>query len=193
MMVRLPASSMFRAAPKNRFGRWSAFESTPPVRILPECGTTVLCARASRVIESSRMTTSFWCSTSRLAFSMTMSATWTWRSGGSSKVELMTSPLTERCHVRDLLGPLVDEQHDEDDLGVVRRDAVGHLLEDDRLTCPGRRHDEASLALPDRRQKIDDRAWSCRSGRPRASSRSSGYSGVRFSNRIFVLAISGFS
>jgi len=30
------------------------------------------------------------------AFSKTISATWTWRSDGSSKVELITSPLTER-------------------------------------------------------------------------------------------------
>ena len=56
----------------------------------------VLYARARRVIESSRITTSRLCSTSRLALSMTISATWTWRVAGSSKVELTTSPLTER-------------------------------------------------------------------------------------------------
>ena len=43
------------------------------------------------------MTTSFWCSTSRLAFSMTISATCTWRDGGSSKVLATTSPRTVRC------------------------------------------------------------------------------------------------
>ena len=42
MMVSEPPSSMFRAAPKNRLGRWSALASTPPVRTLPELGTTVL-------------------------------------------------------------------------------------------------------------------------------------------------------
>jgi len=42
MMVRLPPSSMFRAAPKNRFGFCRALESTPPERTLPEGGTTVL-------------------------------------------------------------------------------------------------------------------------------------------------------
>ena len=71
----------------------------PPVRILPECGASVLYARASRVIESSRMTTSLPYSTIRLAFSMTISATWMCREAGSSKVELMTSavgPLTDR-------------------------------------------------------------------------------------------------
>src|SRR4030067_1066050 len=45
-------------------------------------------------MESSRITTSFLCSTRRLAFSSTISATCTWRSAGSSKVEEMTSPRT---------------------------------------------------------------------------------------------------
>ena len=96
-MVRLPPSSMLRAAPKNRFGRCRALESTPPDSTFPEGGTMVLYALASRVMESSKMTTSFLCSTNRLAFSNTISATCTWRVAGSSKVELMTSPLTERC------------------------------------------------------------------------------------------------
>ena len=37
------------------------------------------------------------CSTRRLAFSITISATCTWRTAGSSKVEEITSPFTERC------------------------------------------------------------------------------------------------
>ena len=41
-IVRLPPSSMFRAAPKKRFGRCRALASTPPVSTLPELGTTVL-------------------------------------------------------------------------------------------------------------------------------------------------------
>jgi len=42
MMVRLPPSSMLRAAPKKRLGRCSALASTPPVSTLPDEGTTVL-------------------------------------------------------------------------------------------------------------------------------------------------------
>ena len=42
MMVRLPPSSMLRAAPKKRLGRCRALASTPPVRTLPEEGMTVL-------------------------------------------------------------------------------------------------------------------------------------------------------
>ncbi|MNE14032.1 hypothetical protein D3C80_1068900 [compost metagenome] len=49
------------------------------------------------MMESSRITTSFLCSTRRLAFSMTISATATWRVAGSSKVEATTSPFTVRC------------------------------------------------------------------------------------------------
>ena len=52
---------------------------------------------SARVIESSRMSTSFLCSTRRFAFSITISATCTWRDAGSSKVEETTSPFTERC------------------------------------------------------------------------------------------------
>ena len=63
------------AAPKKRFGRCSAFASTPPVSTLPEDGTTLLYARARRVMESSRITTSRPCSTRRFAFSSTISAT----------------------------------------------------------------------------------------------------------------------
>src|SRR5712692_4325262 len=77
-IVREPPPSMLRAAPKKRLGFCKAFASTPPERILPECGTTTLCARPRRVIESSRITTSLPCSTRRLAFSITMSATCTW-------------------------------------------------------------------------------------------------------------------
>jgi hypothetical protein len=42
IIVSDPPSSMFRAAPKNRFGRCSAFESTPPYKTLPDGGTMVL-------------------------------------------------------------------------------------------------------------------------------------------------------
>ena len=75
IIVNEPPSSIFLAAPKNRFGRCRALASTPPVKTLPDDGTTVLYARARRVILSSRMTTSRLCSTSRLAFSMTISVT----------------------------------------------------------------------------------------------------------------------
>ncbi len=88
---------MLRAAPKKRFGRCRALASTPPVSTLPDAGETVLYARARRVIESNKITTSFLCSTKRFAFSTTISATCTCRAAGSSKVLAITSPRTERC------------------------------------------------------------------------------------------------
>src|SRR5215211_4628510 len=126
-MVSDPPSSMLRAAPKNRFGLCSAAASTPPERILPECGTSVLYARASRVIESSRMTTSRPYSTRRLAFSMTISLTWMCRLAERRADDLDVGPLDGPLHLGDFLGPLVDEQHDDVALRVVAQDAVGHL------------------------------------------------------------------
>ncbi|MNI21354.1 hypothetical protein D3C73_748740 [compost metagenome] len=46
---------------------------------------------------SSKITTSFLCSTSLSARCNTSSATLIWFSGNSSKVDAITSPLTERC------------------------------------------------------------------------------------------------
>ena len=93
-MVRLPPSSRFLAAPKNLFGLSRALESTPPLNIFPDAGWTELYALPRRVIESNKITTSFLCSTSLFAFSITIFATWTCRVGGSSKVLATTSPFT---------------------------------------------------------------------------------------------------
>ena len=59
-------------------------------------------------------------------------------------------------HVRHLFRALVDEQHDEHHLGVVLGDGVRDVLQDHRLAGLGRRRDERPLALPDRRDQIDD-------------------------------------
>ncbi len=61
-------------------------------------------------------------------------------------------------HVGDFFGPLVDEQHDQVDLGVVLGDAVGDVLQQHRLAGARRRDDQAALALADRRQQVDDAA-----------------------------------
>src|ERR1039457_1837320 len=57
----------------------------PRRRLRSECGTSVLYARARRVMESRRMTTSWPYSTSRFAFSMTISLTCTCRDAGSDR------------------------------------------------------------------------------------------------------------
>lgn len=64
--------------------------------------------------------------------------------------------LHRALHVGDLFGALVDEHDHEVDLGVVLRDRVGNLLQDDGLARLGRRDDEAALALADRGDQVDD-------------------------------------
>ena len=95
-IVNDPPFSILRAAPKNCFGFCIAFASTPPDKTFPELGATVLCARAKRVIESNNITTSCPHSTKRFAFCKAMVDTFTCFSAGSSKVDAITSALTER-------------------------------------------------------------------------------------------------
>ena len=66
IIVRLPPSSMLRAAPKKRFGLSSAPGARPPLIARPP-GLSALQARASRVRLSISTTTFFPCSTSRCA------------------------------------------------------------------------------------------------------------------------------
>ena len=86
-MVMDPPSSIFLAAPKNFFGLYSAAGSRPPDSVRPLGVSTRLYARAKRVMESIRIITSLPCSTSRCARASTISATFTWWEGCSSKVE----------------------------------------------------------------------------------------------------------
>ena len=59
-------------------------------------------------------------------------------------------------HVGDLFGPLVDEQHDEVDLGVIRGDRVGDRLQHHGLSGAGRRHDQGALTLAQGRHQVHD-------------------------------------
>ena len=60
------------------------------------------------------------------------------------------------AEVRDLLGPLVDQQQDQVHLGVVLGDGLAQVLEQRGLARLGRRHDQAALAAPDGRDQVDD-------------------------------------
>ena len=76
------------------------------------------------------------------------------------------------AEVRDLLRPLVDEQQDEMDLGMVLGDGLAEVLEQRRLARLGRRDDEPALAAPDGRDQVDDRAgWSPPARRPAGRAR----------------------
>ena len=59
-------------------------------------------------------------------------------------------------HLGDLLGPLVDEQHNEHDLGMVGGDGMGDRLHHHRLAALGRGHQQAALTFSDGRDHVDD-------------------------------------
>ena len=143
---------------------------------------------------SRMMTTSSPCSTRRLAFSMASSATWVCSSLGRSNVLDDDLALDGAAHVGDLFGPLVDEQHDQLDLGVVALDRRGDRLHDRGLAGLRRRHDDAALALADRRDQVDDpRRHVVGSAGFSRRSFSSGNSAVRSSNRGPGLGLLGIA
>ena len=84
--------AIMRAEPKKALGFCMAVASRPPDMVRPVPRSTVLWARARRVIESSTITTSFPVSTRRRARSSVISATSAWRLGGMSNDEATTSP-----------------------------------------------------------------------------------------------------
>ena len=61
-------------------------------------------------------------------------------------------------HVGDFLGPLVYEQHQQLDLGVVGGERVGDALQDHGLAGLGRGHDELALAFADGDDQVDHAA-----------------------------------
>ena len=58
-------------------------------------------------------------------------------------------------HVGDLLGPLVDQQHDQVDFGVVGRQRMRDVLQHHGLAGARRRHDQRALALAERRDQVE--------------------------------------
>ena len=73
--------------------------------------------------------------------------------------------LHRALHVGDLLGPLVDQQHDQVALGVVGRDRVGDVLQQHRLAGARRRDDQGALAFAHRRHDVDDAGGEILDGR----------------------------
>ncbi len=57
-------------------------------------------------------------------------------------------------HVGDLFWPLVDQEHDQVDLGVILGDGVGEILEQNGLARARGGHDQPALALADRTQEV---------------------------------------
>ncbi len=121
--------------------------------------TVTVVRRANRVIESRKMTTSVPASTIRLAFSITIWATWMCRWAGSSKVLLITShcgPRTSRSMSVTSSGRSSISSTKTYDSGIVLQHRPRHLLHQNRLAGSRRADDQPSLAETDRRQHVDD-------------------------------------
>src|SRR5690606_37117269 len=73
-------------------------------------------------------------------------------------VEARRDDLAEaaRLHLRDLLGPLVDQENQELALRMVPGDPLGDGLQDRRLPRLRRRDDQRALALAERAEEVDD-------------------------------------
>jgi hypothetical protein len=87
---------------------------------------------------------------------MTISATWTWRDGRLVEGRGNHLALHRAGHFRHFLGALVDEQDDQRHVGVVGGDGVGDVLHHHRLAALRAGHQQAALALADRRDHVDD-------------------------------------
>ena len=74
----------------------------------------------------------------------------------STRHDFAMGPLHLTFHVGHFFGPLVNEQHDDIDIGMVDEDRLGHLLQQDRLPRLGWRNNESPLAESDRRDHVDD-------------------------------------
>src|SRR3569833_2103392 len=63
--------------------------------------------------------------------------------------------LHRALHLSHFLRPLVNQQHDEDDFGMVGSDGGGNVLQQHRLAGLGRGDDETALTLAYRRYQVD--------------------------------------
>ena len=130
-IVRLPPSSMLRAAPKNRFGFCRALASTPPERILPECGHFGVVGAGQardRVEQDDDVAAELDHPLGLLDDHLADLDVPAGRLVERRADDLGSAALDRPLHVGHFLGPLVDQQHDDVALGMIREDAVGDLL-----------------------------------------------------------------
>ena len=59
-------------------------------------------------------------------------------------------------HVRNLFGPLVNQQYDQDHFLMVLRDAMRNALQHHRFASTGSGHHQSPLPLADWREQVDD-------------------------------------
>ena len=151
-MVSEPPSSMLRAAPKKRFGGYSAVESTPPDRMRPEAGRrqVVRAAQAGdRVEQDDHVVAQLDQALGALDGQLGDRGVVLGRAVEGRGDDLA---LHRPLHVGDLFRTLVDQDDHQVALGVVVGDRVGDRLHDHGLAGLRRGHDQAALALADRRR-----------------------------------------
>ena len=107
-------------------------------------------------MESSSITTSRLCSARRLAFSITIFRYLYVTAGRFVEGAGNDLAAYRTCHLGHLFRPLVDEEHDEIALLVIRHDRMGDALQHHRLARFRGRDDERALPLADRRDQVDD-------------------------------------
>ena len=181
MIVSDPPSSMFRAAPKNRFGRIQR-DRVDAARQGPA-------RRRERQVVGARQAGDRVEQDDDVAAGLDLALGDLERHLGDVGVVLGRLvegrgddlALDAAAHVGDLLRSLADERDHEQDLRVVGADAVGDLLEQHRLAGLRRADDQGALALADRVDQVDRAAGSGSSGSVSRLIRTSGWTGVRSS------------
>ena len=155
-IVSEPPFSMLRAAPKNRFGGYSAVESTPPDRIRPLAGRRQVVGAAEagdRVEQHDDVVAQLDEPLGPLDGQLGDRGVVV---GGTVEGRVDDLALHRPLHVGDLFRTLVDEDDHQVALGVVLGDRVGDRLQHHRLAGLRRRDDQAALALADRGDQVDD-------------------------------------
>ena len=155
MTVSEPPSSMFRAAPKNRFGRIEG-DRVDAARQRPARrreGQVVGTGEAGdRVHEDHDVAAGLDLALGDLEGHLGDVGVVLGRlvEGRADDLALDAPP-----HVRDFLGPLADQGDHQEDVRVVGADAVGDVLEEHRLAGLRRADDQGALALAERVDDVD--------------------------------------
>ena len=168
MIVSDPPSSMLRAAPKNRFGFCSA------LRV--ETAGEHLAGRRDDGVVGARETRDRVEQDEHVLLVLDEALGFLDHHLGHLHVALRRLVEGRRdhlavdrpLHVGDFFRPLVDQQHDQIHLGVIRRHRLRDALQQHRLAGARRRDDQAALPLADRRHQVHDAAGQVLAVRSRA-------------------------
>jgi hypothetical protein len=196
MIDRLPPSSMLRAAPKKRFGRSSALRVDAAGEHLAGARYhgVVGAGQAGDGVQEDHHVALVLDQALGLLDHHVRDLHVARRRLVEGRGDDLAAHADGALHFRHFLRPLVDEQHDHVGLGVVLTIAWAMFCIMHGLAGLRRCDEQAALALADRRDRSMMRAGQVLRAAVALSRvrRSSGNSGVRFSNRILLLEFSGF-